>query len=688
MNTSANPCLRDDLSFIEQVYRGERSYVVKDLTAQRYFRFGATEVRVMRAFDGRHTPTEIAVLLGEQGLRVGADVIERFARQLAGAGFFERTMRERTTLQMERVRAERRQRRRPSLFRGEILRMRWSFGDPDTLLAHVLPGIAWMFTPAFLALSVVLFGTYFLVVGERLPEYLSALHAMLAPLTIGHVIVIAATGFSVIVIHELGHGFTCKYFGGEVHELGFMLLYFQPAFYCNVTDAWSFPDRRARLWVTAAGSWIQMVVAAIAALVWWAAAPGTLVAEICVAAMLIGGAWTLVTNANPLLPLDGYFALTDWLEIPNLRQRALEHFGWWIESKVFRLGRPEPTVTARERRVFLLYGSLAAIYSALTLLVFAAFLFRSAGRVLGGVGALLTVATLAVVMRRFLVSWSRRLVMALRVHRMSLRRRLRSRTAIILAAVVVIVGLAMPRPLTSTGTFVVRPVTARTITPEDSDVVAEVFATQGTRLVAGAPVLRLVDYANARDLAQTSRTADSLAVAERAARASDRIADAEALEASRRASDAQRVALARRASRLVLRAPIAGVIANVRPEALIGREVLPGDSLLAVVALDTVEVRISLTGAGAARVRPGQMVRLIGYADPAATRSARVLTVSTAGLRSGNGPTLIEARVRMPSDSAWRPGIRGEASVELERSTLAAVLWWKLCQRVRTDLWL
>jgi len=267
--SSSAPQLRSDLRFIEQVYRGERSYVVKDLTAQRYFRFGASEVRVMRAFDGRRTVQEVVAYLAEQGLRVSSQTVEQFARKLGSGGFLEQSLAERSTLQLERLRAERRQRRRRSLFRGELLRMRWSFGDPNALLDRVLPTIRWMFTPAFIVASVVLFALYFVVLGQRFPEYTAALQSTyaLSRLSVLHVAIFIASGLAVILIHELGHGFTCKYFGGEVRELGFMLLYFQPAFYCNVTDAWSFPDRRARLWVTAAGSWIQLVVAAIAALV-------------------------------------------------------------------------------------------------------------------------------------------------------------------------------------------------------------------------------------------------------------------------------------------------------------------------------------------------------------------------------------------------------------------------------------
>src|SRR5205085_683272 len=208
------------------------------------------------------------------------------------AGFLERTMVERTTLQVERLRAERRSRRRRALFRGELLRMRWSFGDPDRALARVLPSIRWMFTPAFLVVSIALFALYLLILGHGWAAYSAALQATytLHTITLGHVVVFVIVALTVVLIHELGHAFTCKYFGGEVHELGFMLLYFQPAFYCNVSDAWSFSDRAARLWVTAAGSWIQLVIAAMAAMVWWVAAPGTLIAEACVAAMLVGGA--------------------------------------------------------------------------------------------------------------------------------------------------------------------------------------------------------------------------------------------------------------------------------------------------------------------------------------------------------------------------------------------------------------
>src|SRR6187399_2356272 len=122
------PCLRGDLRIVERSFRGDTSYVVKDLATQKYFRFGKTEVSVMRRLDGRHTPREIAAGLAAEGIRISADVVERFARKLAAGGLLERTLAERSTLQIERLREQRRKRQRAPLFRGELLRMRWSFG--------------------------------------------------------------------------------------------------------------------------------------------------------------------------------------------------------------------------------------------------------------------------------------------------------------------------------------------------------------------------------------------------------------------------------------------------------------------------------------------------------------------------------------------------------------------------------
>jgi putative peptide zinc metalloprotease protein len=686
--SSVTPRLRSDLSIIAQVYRGQESYVVKDLAAQKYFRFGLTEVRVMRSFDGCRSPAEIASGLAAEGLRVSVQAVEAFATQMAKAGFLERTAAERSTLQMERLRAQRRTRQRQSLFRGEVLRMRWTFGDPDAWLDRVLPKIRWMFTPAFIVASVALFAVYLVVLVAGWDSFAAALQSTysLHSLTVANGVTLWITAGIVILIHELGHAFTCKYFGGEVRELGFMLLYFQPAFYCNVSDAWSFPERRARLWVTAAGSWIQIVAASLGAIVWWAAAPGTLPSHVGAAAMLVGGVTTLLTNANPLLPLDGYFALADWLEIPNLRHRALAHFDWWLKARVFRLELPKPSATAYEERVFLTYGSLSATYIAAILAFIVALTLGWAQQALGALGVVLGVGVLLVLLRKRIVEWWRIASLAVRAQRGTGMRLLRRRR-IIVGATVLIVILILPWPLTALGHFVVRPVSSRVITAPDSGVVAQVFVSEGMQVGAGSPLVRLVDASLDRKILAAERTVDSLVVSESAAHAANHGADAERVAAERVSSQAALAALEARVNAFTVRATSAAVVASARPEDLTGRSFIGGDSLLALATLDSVELRIALGSAGATKVRAGQIMHAFSYSDPSAPWTAPVTGVAVAGnVAAGSG--VMEARVRRAAADGWLPGTTGEASIELARSSVLGALWWKARQLLRTDLWL
>jgi multidrug efflux pump subunit AcrA (membrane-fusion protein) len=680
------PCLRAEISIIQQTFRGETSFVVKDPVAQRYLRFGAAEVRVLRAFDGEHTPAEIATALAGEGMHVSPEAVESFARTMAANGFLERALEERTTLQMERLRAERHERRRPALFRGELLRMRWSFGDPDAMLTRSLPYVDWMFSRTFVLLSLVAFFVYTALLGARWGEFKSALAATysLHTITFANVVVLWITGGAVILIHELGHAYACKHYGGEVRELGFMLIYFQPAFYCNVSDAWSFPERSARLWVTAAGGWIQLIVASVAAIVWWAVAPNTLIANVAVAAMLIGGASTLLTNANPLLPLDGYFAFTDWMEIPNLRIRAFAHFRWWLRQKVLRLDAPEPPASPRERRVFLVYGAVATVYTTLLLGFVVLLVVGWSRRAFGVAGAVVTVAVIVVLMRQRIAGWFRGVVLAVRAQR-DMRRRLR-RPAWIAAVVVVLVFLFMPWTLTSPGEFVVGAVGARVVSSPEPGVVTQTFVREGMRVEAGAPLLRLVNHDLERDILVVTRTVDSLALGESVARSAGQSGEASRLAAERSEAEAQLSGLERRASSLVLRASASGIVTTPHAEELVGRLVAARDTVLTLAAIDSVEVRIALAAGGATRVRPGQVVHAISFADPGAPWTSRVGDVSSVGLSAVGGEGTVEARVRRPADDAWRPGTRGEASIELQRSNVLGALWWNARQLVRADL--
>lgn len=104
--------------------------------------------------------------------------------------------------------------------------------------------------------------------------------------------------------------------------MGLMLFVFTPTLYCNVSDAWMLPEKRARLAISAAGVIVELVLAAFCTALWWFSVPGAF-NLFCLNLMVVCSVQTLLFNANPLLRYDGYFFLADLVEIPNLKDQAI-----------------------------------------------------------------------------------------------------------------------------------------------------------------------------------------------------------------------------------------------------------------------------------------------------------------------------------------------------------------------------
>ena len=164
------------------------------------------------------------------------------------------------------------------------------------------------------------------------------------------------------VVHEFGHGLACKRFGGQCHEMGVMFLVLTPCLYVNVSDSWLIPNKWKRAFIAAAGMYVELVLAAIAVFVWWFSTPG-LINQLALNVIFVSSVTTLLFNANPLLRYDGYYILSDLLEIPNLRSKATSLMqrtsGRWmlgIDNK------SDPFLPVQRKWMFLTYSLAAVAY--------------------------------------------------------------------------------------------------------------------------------------------------------------------------------------------------------------------------------------------------------------------------------------------------------------------------------------
>lgn len=164
------------------------------------------------------------------------------------------------------------------------------------------------------------------------------------------------------ILHEFGHAFAVKKWGGEVHEMGIMLLALVPIPYVDATTSASFPEKQRRIAVAAMGMMVELLLASLALFVWLNVETG-LISALAYNLMLIGGVSTVVFNGNPLLRFDGYYLLSDLVEIPNLGQRSTRYIGYLVQRYLLGIETADSPVTAPgEKGWFLAYGPISFCY--------------------------------------------------------------------------------------------------------------------------------------------------------------------------------------------------------------------------------------------------------------------------------------------------------------------------------------
>ena len=175
-------------------------------------------------------------------------------------------------------------------------------------------------------------------------------------------LVLMAVIYPVIkLLHEMAHAYAVKRWRGQVNEMGLMFLVFIPVPYVNASASITFASKYRRMVVSLAGIMMELAIAAVALWIWLHTSD-PLIHAFAFNALVITGVSTLLFNGNPLLRFDGYYALADFLEIPNLYQRSQQYFSYLFGRYIFGLKDSVFHAQNSERRWFFFYAVSAWIY--------------------------------------------------------------------------------------------------------------------------------------------------------------------------------------------------------------------------------------------------------------------------------------------------------------------------------------
>lgn len=368
------PLLRRQVQVSRQQFRGESWMVLRDPGSNRLFRVTLPAWEIIARFDGERDIDSIWKGLCES---LGDDVptqgeVLRLVTQLASSDLL--------LSELPPDLAELGERSRDVAFKRVIgyfkspLSLRLPLFDPDRLITATLPIGSWLFTRAgfmvwmaIVAMALVLVGLHFAPLTQNMLDQV---------LSTENLLLLGILYPLLKLIHEFGHGWAVKRWGGEVRELGVMFLIFIPTPYVDASAAGFFKDKRQRMLVGFAGLQVELLIAAIATFVWVTVEPG-LVRAIAYNLMIIAGISAVLFNGNPLLRFDAYHILADWLEMPNFGNRANQYIGYLLQKRLLRMEVPDPAASRREARWFTFYALAAFAYK---LVVTFGIVFAVAGR--------------------------------------------------------------------------------------------------------------------------------------------------------------------------------------------------------------------------------------------------------------------------------------------------------------------
>jgi putative peptide zinc metalloprotease protein len=368
--------VRPDLSAQRQQYLGRIYWIVKEPIGSRYFRFQDEEYAIMKLLDGTRSLDDIKHEFENMfpPQKIALDEIQNFLGQLHQSGLIIAS----TPDQGNELLKRKKKRKKQELFQKftNVLAIKFKGFDPDTILNVLYRYVYVVFYPAVVLISLLfcLSAVSLVVINfdtfrSKLPEF----NTFFSPVNL---LVLWATLGATKILHEFGHGLTAKHFKGECHEMGVMFLVLTPCLYVNVSDSWLLPNKWYRIGIALAGMYFECVLAAMCTFIWWFSNEG-LLNSLALNIMFVSSVSTIVFNINPLLRYDGYYVMSDWLEIPNLRQKSTKILTRKCMQWFLGMEQPDdPFLPKRNQILFVIYSVSAFCYKWVVLASILFFMYK------------------------------------------------------------------------------------------------------------------------------------------------------------------------------------------------------------------------------------------------------------------------------------------------------------------------
>ena len=687
------------------VRMGEVQWVVKNPERDAYYTFSDAEWGAIELFDGTRTPPEMAEEYNRRhpGSAVDAAFILEYQEMLRGIQLLQQSSAERSLELLAHTRAARKRAADAKSEGFNPFFIQFKVLDPNRFLDRTVKYVRWIWSPPVVILwSIAVLWTIGVFVNNFGPIWTGTyeLYAFLRkPL------VDALQFFAILCliggIHEYGHAYATKIYGGEVHDIGLALLYFTPAFYCDTTDSILFENKWHKFWTTTAGIYIEGFICAGATALWVVTYPDTIWNELAYKTMLFTGVSTVFFNINPLIKIDGYYALTSVLEMPELREESLRYIGTWLQRHVLRLSVDVPPATRRKQRIYWIYGTLALAYQLVLMRFIGGLFFNLYDRFFPDAAGVLLALTLYQIFKKR-VRLGVRTARLFYLDKKELIMSARSRRALAVAGGILALLLVLPMARrTIRSEAVLRPAGVHHVDAPGDGVVERVFVSEGENVAAGAELLRIVNPAAQAESARFSAESARMSGRESAARqAGDAraVAEAEGLRTAAAAGLEQAVGAQ---NRLSIKSPIVGRVLTARPADLVGNFVTAGRPLLEVADCSKLFAELPVSERLLDDLAVGAPVRALLGQRPTRPVRGTIVRISPAtldqpvtarGLHDPPRPStrpdrFVALTVFDNADGALRPGDLARAKIYAARASVLSRGWRVLRRWLQTIVW-